>query len=126
MERRGGSGGDGKRGRTVMWMKGHSGEKGNEKADRKAKETALFIKQEASAITAVNANFLEYVIQLYDGPGSVLKIPKTKDTSTTLVISSKPIAWDTAKAAVWIGRMWKDAAQRPLLEGAFKPCPQLT
>jgi len=81
-------------------------------------------KLEASSTTGDNANFLEYVVQLYNmsAPGSALRIPKTEDTRVTVL---KPIAWDTRRAGRWIGSMWKDEVQRPLVKEAFERCPDL-
>ena len=76
------------------------------------------------ATTADNANLLEYVIQLYQmsGPSSALRIPKASDTARSC---PEPIVWDSKTAATWIGRMWRDVVQRPLVEEAFKRCPDL-
>ncbi|KAF8416298.1 hypothetical protein EV426DRAFT_721853 [Tirmania nivea] len=40
VDRRASGRGDGEGGKTVMWVKGHSGVEGNEREDRKAKEVA--------------------------------------------------------------------------------------
>ncbi|RPB20677.1 hypothetical protein L211DRAFT_852055 [Terfezia boudieri ATCC MYA-4762] len=83
-------------------------------------------KLEASATAGDNANFLEYIIQLYEmsGPGSALRVPKIEDTVTSPTFP-KPIAWNTKRAGIWIGSMWNDALQRHLVEEAFKRCPDL-
>ena len=82
---------------------------------------------EANATAEGNAYFLEYVVQLYEmsGPGSILRIPKTVNTASPPVTSPRPIVWNTGRAALWIGRMWRDKVQRHLVEEAFDRCPDL-
>ncbi|KAF8451231.1 hypothetical protein BGX38DRAFT_494220 [Terfezia claveryi] len=84
-------------------------------------------KLEASASAGDNANFLEYVIQLYEmsGPGSALRVPKIEDAVTSTPTFPTPIAWNMRGAGIWIGSMWKDAVQRRLVEEAFERCPDL-
>ena len=81
----------------------------------------------ANATAESDAYFLEYIVQLYEmsGPGSALRIPKTEDTASSPTTSMKPIVWNMENTALWIGRMWKNAAQRPLVEEAFERCSDL-
>lgn len=76
------------------------------------------------AASANDENLLEYVVQFYgmSGPSSALRVPKPNAIARS---STKPIVWDTRTAAIWIGRMWRDAVQRSLVEEAFRRCPDL-
>ena len=75
--------------------------------------------------TTNDENLLEYIVQLYgmSEPSSALRVPRADDTAKSC--TPMPIVWDTRTAAIWIGRMWKDTVRRPLVEEAFKRCPDL-
>lgn len=110
--------------RVVVLGEKYSFEELYNKAARNMSRLGIYINPGA-ATTANDVDFLEYIVQLYEmsGPSSVLRIPKTNDTVRSS--TTKPIVWDAQTASRWVGRMWRDSVQKPLLKEAFKRCPDL-